>query len=575
MRRAVARVVALCAIASAPLAIGLCALASALPMAGQEAQQAAKKEDATKFRIAGRVVDKLSGSALPGTRVTIAQIASRSQPASVVTGDDGRFAFDNLEQGKYSLSAQRRGYPPQGFDAHDQYATAIVTGRDQDTEHLVFKLVPESVITGRVMDEMNEPVRNATVLLIRDGVMEGSDTTRVERQQQTDDQGAYRFSRVGSGKHYVAVAAQPWYAQHGFQGMRTMNAGTGTVSLPVPPQVDPALDVAYPLTYYPEATETSAATPIVLQPGSRFNADVTLHPVRALRMTVRGEAALGRFLNANLMERALEGYHVPAHSVGGGQREPGVVEISGIAPGHYQLSVRSFDPQNPRGGQTAWEREVDVTSDMEVDAGNPPPMVNVSGVLKYEDEEAERGARAQVVVQLRNVKSRYGAVAQMQPSGEFTFNPGLPPGTYNVLLAAPNVYVKSINASGAKVLGSRVEIGGSDTAQLTITASQGVGRVDGIALREDKGWAGAMVVLVPLGKSGEDARSLYRRDQSDSDGTFTLPNILPGKYAVLALANGWDIEWGNPAVLKQYLESAPTVEVAARGKYTVKVNVQP
>ena len=56
-----------------------------------------------------------------------------------------------------------------------------------------------------------------------------------------------------------------------------------------------------------------------------------------------------------------------------------------------------------------------------------------------------------------------------------------------------------------------------------------------------------MIVLVP--QDAANNSPLFRRDQSDSDGSFTLLNVVPGQYTVLALAQGWDLEWGNPAVL--------------------------
>ena len=42
---------------------------------------------------------------------------------------DGRFGFNNVPAGKYSLSAQRRGNsPPQRYRQDDQYSTAIAVG---------------------------------------------------------------------------------------------------------------------------------------------------------------------------------------------------------------------------------------------------------------------------------------------------------------------------------------------------------------------------------------------------------------------------------------------------------------
>ena len=81
-----------------------------------------------------------------------------------------------------------------------------------------------------------------------------------------------------------------------------------------------------------------------------------------------------------------------------------------------------------------------------------------------------------------------------------------------------------------------------------------------------------MIVLVPQDPGNN--LPLFRRDQSDSDGTFTLANVVPGQYTVLAIANGWDLEWANPTVLQPYLKSAQTVQVPSGGKLDVKVQVQ-
>ncbi len=80
-----------------------------------------------------------------------------------------------------------------------------------------------------------------------------------------------------------------------------------------------------------------------------------------------------------------------------------------------------------------------------------------------------------------------------------------------------------------------------------------------------------MVVLVPHDPA--NSMPLFRRDQSDSDGSFTLPNIVPGQYTVVAVANGWDLEWGNPAVLQPYLKGGQPVQVTGEDKQQVRVDV--
>jgi hypothetical protein len=81
-----------------------------------------------------------------------------------------------------------------------------------------------------------------------------------------------------------------------------------------------------------------------------------------------------------------------------------------------------------------------------------------------------------------------------------------------------------------------------------------------------------MIVLVP--EDPENNASLFRRDQSDSDGTFTLRSVLPGKYTLLAIQDGWNLEWQNPSVLRAYLKGGTVIDVSRDRKSDVKVKVQ-
>jgi hypothetical protein len=81
-----------------------------------------------------------------------------------------------------------------------------------------------------------------------------------------------------------------------------------------------------------------------------------------------------------------------------------------------------------------------------------------------------------------------------------------------------------------------------------------------------------MVMLVPADPANN--RVLFRRDQSDSDGTFTLANVVPGKYSVIALQNGWNLEWSNPAVLEPYMKDAQPLFIDTPHTYDIKVKAQ-
>jgi protocatechuate 3,4-dioxygenase beta subunit len=508
----------------------------------------------SSFQISGTVVDALSGQTLAGARVII---ASTTRPAkqTVTTGADGRFRFTNVAPGKYSLVAQRRGFPLQFFDAHEFYSTAIAVGPGKASDGLVFRLKPDNSITGMVTDDYGEPVRRANVMLFGRRVQNGELTTFGASATATDDQGIYHFGHLQPGTYFISVSAQPWYAQH----VSHLNGQ--------PAQDDPALDVAYPLTYYPSAISPDGASPIELHLGDRVNADITMTAVPALHIRLANLTAdPSKVVQPVLLERQLGDFQLPVPAQV--ERDSsGEYELEGVAPGRYEIELLTFNPKN--GARSERRRAfVDITSSGQLDAAQTSGAATVKGTLQF---EGEPGQNDYFWLQFRESSGRVEdtrALAQ----GEFDPVP-LSPGRYEVLLGSSERWiVKSISASGAKVSGRTLEITSSDPVQLTVVATKGVGRVNGTALRGKKPVAGAMVVLVP--EDIVNNTSLVRRDQSDSDGTFTLPAVLPGKYTVLAIADGWQLEWSNPAILQKYLTKGQPLEVQANGKYDVEVQVQ-
>jgi hypothetical protein len=79
-----------------------------------------------------------------------------------------------------------------------------------------------------------------------------------------------------------------------------------------------------------------------------------------------------------------------------------------------------------------------------------------------------------------------------------------------------------------------------------------------------------MVVLVP--KEPGAFRSLVRRDQSDSDGSFSLHDVAPGQYTVVAIEDGWDLDWARPEVIGRYLPQGIAVTVTERQGKLVRLS---
>jgi hypothetical protein len=527
------------------------------------------------YLIAGVLVNWVTGQPVAGASVAIAPTAQgtdREISRTVITGGDGRFAFGGLSRGKYSLMAAAHGFMLQGFERHGMYATAIVAGPDLDSEHLVFRLQPDASVEGQVTDENNDPVQNAMVRLFQQSMEDGRQRTIPMNQGQADDQGQFRIGHLEPGTYYLAVSARPWYAQNNRVTLRRKSNNPDADARSA--QEAAALDVTYPLTFYPNSPDSAGASPILLHPGERGTADVVMRAVPSLHLRIRtsnsGSAGgPGMVGFPRVSQRIFDGYLDSVFNAPESSVEPGVVDIAGLAPGHYVIEMPSSKGVNDKGANRGGYREVDLAGDIELNPNDSSGFASVGGSILFEG--AQRVPKG-LAMRLLNEETGENFGSEISDKGQFEFE-GVKPGRYTVVLQSGGGYfLRKMSATGAKLAGRTLEIGSSSSVHIAATVARGLAQVDGVAVRGGKPFSGAMIVLVP--QDAANNSPLFRRDQSDSDGTFTLPNVVPGQYTVLALANGWDLEWGNPAVLQPYLKGGEAVQVTGEGKLQIEVRVQ-
>jgi len=129
-----------------------------------------------------------------------------------------------------------------------------------------------------------------------------------------------------------------------------------------------------------------------------------------------------------------------------------------------------------------------------------------------------------------------------------------------------------VKATGAQVAGQTVQITGAKPVNLEIEMASTVAKITGTVRRDKKPIVGAMILLVP--EDAEINMPKFRRDQSDSDGTFTLQDVLPGRYSVMAIEDGWDLEWANLTLLKKRLEHAKRIEIGKDKSYQTVLELE-
>lgn len=493
------------------------------------------------FTISGVVRSATTGAPLDRAEVTLSTTGEQeTQIAEVITGEGGGFRFDHLDAGKYALAASRRGYIAASYQEHEGgYSTAIVTGPGLASEGLRFDLFPTAVIGGVITDDSGDAVAGAQVTLYRQQQEDGE--TKIVRadSDSSEEDGSYEFDRLHAGTYYIGVTATPWYAFHPPQ--RTAPDGS---ALPDDQQPRSPLDVAYPMTFYANATDSASATPIQINAGDHPELNLTLHAVPAVHVLIRvPKPDPMHGLSVPQIEQnvfGMEQFQPPQNETirtAGGQT---FIDLGAVAPGHYTL--RDFG-ENGASRSTSF----DFTTDQTVDFSATGNAVDVSGKLEMAD-----GAALPPVTMLQLVPAGSSAVSTpASADGSFDLR-AVSPGEYTVQVTSTTgtLNVVQMAASGAAVHGHRITVG-TDPVLLAATLARGSVSVSGFTRRDGKGLGGVMVLLVP--DNPQNNADLFRRDQSDSDGSFTLSRVLPGNYILVAIENGWSLEWSRPEVIAPYL----------------------
>jgi Carboxypeptidase regulatory-like domain len=513
---------------------------------GEQDPSGTKPDAAAGFKVAGLVVSSTTGTPLRDTRVTLENTKNRREAVGMITREDGRFEFAGLGAGKYSLEGARRGYIPAAYQQHEQYSTAIVTGEKFDTQNLTLRLVPMAMLTGKVLDEYGEGVRDARVMLYVESHRGGATRVTSASLAISDDQGMFEFTPLEPGKYYASVSAKPWYAVR-----PASQTAEGAVNAVV--DVDRSLDVAYPTTYSGGSKEAEGAEPIAIKGGDHAQIDIHLSPVQALHLIFHAaDSGEDGFRPPIFQKRSFDSEDV-APTEGIQQISEGVFEMSGIPAGRYTVRM----PGN--GSEQMAHAEVELKQDGQDLAelrGEPAGRVKLS-VKMPKDEPPPR----QMSVGLRDDQHRIvGFNHQLDPNGEATFE-DLAAGKYGIYTFFPGkVYAVARMTSGdIQVFGHEFNLPLGASQEWTVSLAAGRTQIEGFVKRGDKAASGVMVVLVP--KDPETHQEMFRRDQSDLDGSFALADVVPGSYTVVAVEDAWGFDWLKPSLLARYAEHGQTLMI--------------
>ena len=559
---------------------------------GAQARREAKQSSsAIKYEISGVVINSVSGDPVSRCRLTATLNqrgggGNRQFPASAndsVCDAHGRFTVTIPSAGSWRLVASARGFVSQAYDAHPPYASAIVLTPETPTKDLEFRISPEASVVGVVLDEAGEAVRNAQIMLqaVPPKSPGGPPAVGVTRgSARTDDRGMYELPNLAPGDYHISVHAQPWYAAG-----RQPNGGSNNNN---PSPLDPSLDYAYPVTWFPGVSDATQAETITLHAGDTRQADFHLIPIPSIHLKILTTPVVPD----GPTQRVQPSFPIVQQLNGGGpggfiqtttrMEGSGQIDVGGLTPGVYQ--VRMTGPNQE--GRVALV-EVSGSSARTVDMSAPGRdlariTLHLDGLPDV--DSSSRGDRGGVQVALIDRDGNNGTFSSNRGEG----GPGglarreqrdastdrvieVPPGRYEVVAQGrANVFLTGLTAKGAETAGRYVTVGAGEST-LTVHLASGRAELNGIATLDGKPLAGAMVLLVPITIEDPNSITFLLQDQTNTDGSFELANIIPGQYILVAIDHGWQINWGDPSTLRRYLMQGVPIEL--KSSAIVKQNI--
>jgi Carboxypeptidase regulatory-like domain len=503
--------------------------------------------------ISGNVIGGASGQPLAQAEVTLQIAGGGKLVAETITAPDGHFLFAQLPDGRYRLSASHRGYVSSAYQEHDFAATAIVTGPGLDTTGLQLTLPPDAAIYGTVTEDSGDPVPQARISLFAPA-RRGA-TGRITRAGSAiaDAMGNFDLPHLAPGLYYLCASGNPWYA-----------APQGIFDIHLPSSQAPSpLDLAYRTACYPDGTDPAGAAPLTVNPGDRLPINLVLHPVPAVHLTFQvpapgsGRGFVAPQLRQNLFgipEFVQSGFSVGYNTDPQDPNATMTMQVS-VAPGQYELQLTSAGAS----GDTEHYTTIDASSgSVSLDASSLSALSAVSGKVVLPGGGSPPAGL--VIVLLPDQGDTYSQSAQIASDGSFHLD-GVRPGTYEVLFAgtgSDSLAVTGLSAKGAFAQGRILQVG-SAPITLTALAAPANASIYGFTQIAGKPAPGVFVLLVPADPYA--GRHAWLPNQSDSDGSFYFPHVPPGAYSLVAIQQGWTLDWAHPEVIARYFGKAVNLTV--------------
>jgi len=506
---------------------------SLISLAQTSDQNSSQKPKSSSAAITGRVIDE-SGNPISNARVYVSAQSAQGVRRSINTDESGKFVADDLPRASYAVTVQAAGY--------------IVVRQPEDTIHhkpgdsVSLVVRKGGAITGRVTNADGDPVVGVQIsaTLLRDERGRRNEST-YGSSRYTDDRGIYRIFGLPPGSYIVAAGSK-------LVGSANVNAFGDDVP-----------------TYHPSSTRDTAAE-VSLPPGGEANG------IDSRYRAEKGSAISGLIIDPGLPEQSSLATSVALMRAATETLESQsyvqsrvidrVFSLYGVPDGDYYLTARRGPYQ---GNDGALSKRVPVkvrghdVSGVEI---SMVPLGSITGRLtldlatrEIKCESTKAPVAQESLLSLSSDDSENpdpsfrfsSSLIQPDDKGDFVFQ-GLPAGHYRVdtrTLLDETWYIRDVtvpgpsNAPVSASTGGFVVRSGQRLSGVRVAIGQGAALIRGRVENGDGSLPDRLLVhLIPAETESVNNTLRYLESEVQSNGTFKIANVPPGRYLVLARQPG-------------------------------------
>jgi Carboxypeptidase regulatory-like domain len=520
--------------------------------------------------IRGRVVAGDTGKPLRRVRITATAAELGGEPRNTSTDADGRFELAGLPAGLYNVRVSRSGYLTLRYGQRrpGELGKPLQLLDAQILDRVDFTLPRMGLITGRILDDNNEPIEGVNVFALRAMYFNGRRQyvpTGESPQVQTDDAGQYRLLGLAPGSYIV----------------RAMTRETWTVTRGNTSEV-----MGYVPTYFPGTTAMAQARKVTVRLGQEaLNTDFALVPGRAATLSGRAVDSRGRpFQNVSVRQEIRgESFGSFGQIASTTAAADGSFTIRHVPPGEYLLGASTgsdrSDPEVAMMPLTVDGTDIDnivltgsagglVSGQVVTEEGAVPtiPRLRISAV------EFSRGQPSPMILGAFRNAGR----SEIAEDGTFSINGVFGRSRLRLIGLPEDWAVKAVLHDGRDVAETPIELRSGETMTgVQVILTRRITSLTG-QLTDAKGAPladGTVVVFSTEPQRWVDDSRFVRAARPDQQGLWRIKGLPPDEYFVVAVETVEEGQWFESEFLEAIRRYAEKVQLAEAGSETVSLKL--